>query len=338
MTHLTLLTTLLAFLVIVVGAYVRLSDAGLGCPDWPGCYGHLMVPIDENTDNPLLNIPRAWKEMIHRYLAGGLGMMILIVAIKASLNRKGESLLSLILPWFLVGLVIFQALLGMWTVTIKLHPTIVMAHLIGGLTTVGLLWWFFLKTLDNQRSTDVAKRSLNPHNPARLALTRFALTRFALFALVILIFQILLGGWTSANYASLACPDFPTCHGSLWPPMNFKEAFLLTREVGINYEGGVLGNEARITIHMMHRFGALIVFFILGITAWKGIRHGKKTALSKIGGILLILLITQIALGISNVLFVLSLPVAVAHNAVAALLFLTLILIVFMGLHPSKPL
>lgn len=293
-----LITTILAFIVVVFGAYVRLSNAGLGCPDWPGCYGHWMVPEEHEIDNNLgrpLETQKAWKEMIHRYLAGTLGLLILVLAI---IQRHR------FLSWFLVGLVIFQALLGMWTVTLKLHPLVVMAHLLGGLTTLGLLWWMYLTFFNS------------PQPPLIL--------RGGGLALLVLILQIILGGWTSANYAALACPDFPTCQGYGWPPLNLKEAFFVWHDFGHNYEGGILHNEARMTIHWMHRLGALITFLLLGHLGGKLI---SKTGgvLKKNGIVILCLLVLQIGLGISNVLFHMPLSIAVAHNAVAVLLLLSLI-------------
>ena len=207
--RLALLTSALALVVVVLGAFVRLSDAGLGCPDWPGCYGNIDVPKTEQEvqlandaypDRPV-EAAKAWKEMIHRYFAGALGLLVLIMAILAIRNRHSEKQ-QVYVPVFLVGLIIFQALLGMWTVTIKLNPTIVMSHLMGGLATLSLLWWVSLRQgrLFVQRQSDIGDYS--------------GLRRIALIGLLVVILQIMLGGWTSANYAALHCPDFPTCRGN----------------------------------------------------------------------------------------------------------------------------
>ena len=247
-----LISVLLALCVVVLGAYVRLSHAGLGCPDWPGCYGHLVgVPesgheIDQaNQAYPerAVESDKAWKEVIHRYFAAVLGILILLLAIMAIKNRNDPQQ-PVVLPIVLVGLVIFQALLGMWTVTLLLKPVIVMLHLLGGLLIVALLWWLVLKS--SKHTSSISKNSYM----AALVL-----------GLVLLIGQIVLGGWTSTNYAALACPDFPTCQGEWWPETDFKEAFVFWRGLGQNYEFGVLDNPARTAIHLSHRLFAIVVGF-----------------------------------------------------------------------------
>ncbi|RMD70881.1 MAG: heme A synthase [Gammaproteobacteria bacterium] len=294
--RLALFATFLAFAVVVLGAYVRLSNAGLGCPDWPGCYGKLIVSHEVAADPA-----KAWKEMIHRYLAGTLGLVIFALAFMAWRLRRLPNQ-PLFLPFFLVALVIFQALLGMWTVTLLLKPFVVMAHLLGGMTTLALLAWLSLKPYTF------------PSPPPGLHC-------WAVLGLAILVLQIALGGWTSANYAALACPDFPTCQHQWWPPMDFREAFTLWHEPHINYEGGVLENDARVAIHMMHRLGALVTFLFLGGLAIAAIARGVKG----LGLALLAMVFIQVGLGISNVLLGLPLAVAVAHNAGAALLLLIMV-------------
>jgi cytochrome c oxidase assembly protein subunit 15 len=317
--------TVLALIVIVLGAYVRLSDAGLGCPDWPGCYGNLIVPEQVDATNENLSVrplepAKAWKEMVHRYVASTLGFLILIMAFmartKLSLNNMRGFTTALLV------LVIFQGLLGMWTVTLLLKPVIVMSHLLGGLTILSLLCWTVLRQQSQQGVfASVGHRKLLP-----LAIT----------ALIVLILQISLGGWTSSNYAALACPDFPTCQGVWWPNMDFNEGFILWRGLGIDYEGGVLHGAARTAIHMAHRMGAIITFFTLFYVAIQAIRSGIFQ-LKLTGIITLILLLTQVSLGIANIKFSIPLPVAVAHNGVAALLLLSLVSLLHHCLAENKP-
>lgn len=336
MRTLLILTTCLAFCVVVLGAYVRLSNAGLGCPDWPGCYGKMVVSDSGQAnfpDQPLV-AAKAWKEMAHRYAAGTLALLILAIFMLSFRSGRPSSFASAaadkhgVAPTLLLGVVIFQALLGMWTVTLKLHPLVVMGHLAGGLTTLGLLGWMTMDYLPHVGATHASP-----------------LRRWSRVALILLILQILLGGWTSANYAALACGnDFPTCQMKWWPPMDFRTAFTVWHEIGQNYEFGVLQGPARTAIHMAHRLGALVVFCVVGALGIACVRRrvGAQQAapLRRWGILLLFLLLLQITLGISNAVFLLPLPVAVAHNAVAALLLLVLIAVVKgteQPLHKSTP-
>lgn len=309
----------LALTVIVLGAYVRLTDAGLGCPDWPGCYGRLTVPSEvpevhlQHPDwhNRPLETGKAWREMLHRYLASALGLGIVILAAAATQADLRRALGSSPVVFLLVPLVIFQGLLGMWTVTLLLKPLVVSAHLLGGLATLSLLWWNLL-SVRGQRVSDVPARGL------------FWLARVAVLVLVL---QIFLGGWTSANYAALSCTDFPTCQGLWWPHSNFREAYVLWRGLGINYEFGVLDTPARTAIHLGHRLGALLATLTVGLTAMFAWRSGEPR-LRRLASCILGALALQVCLGIANVLAGLPLPVAVAHNGVAAVLLLTLITLV----------
>lgn len=323
----------LAVVVVVLGAYVRLSHAGLSCPDWPGCYGQILVPADEKEvasanlafpERPL-DAERAWKEMIHRYLAGLLGLAILLMAY-AAYKRRRDPAQQVLIPLMLVLLVVFQALLGMWTVTLLLKPLVVVAHLLGGLITAALCWWVFLR--------HGSAHSAKAWPPARrLKLPR----RLAAIAIVVLLIQIALGGWTSANYAALACVDFPLCQGQLWPDMAFKEGFLPWRGVGQSYEGGVLAADARVAIHVMHRVGALVTFLYLGLVALYLMRSRLSRGLSSAAGVTLTLLVAQVSLGIANVMLYLPLWVAVAHNATAALLLLSTVSVYHRAAPPKMP-
>lgn len=315
-----LISSVLALAVIMLGAWVRLSDAGLGCPDWPGCYGNLTVPVAETEiqsanqaypERPV-EVHKAWKEMIHRYFAGTLGLLILAIATIAVINRK-YALQPLVLPVALLFLVIFQAALGMWTVTLQLKPLIVMAHLLGGFATLSLLWWLLLTTRKTELQYFVGSKNVLP---------------WAVFGVVLLVMQIALGGWTSSNYAALACPDFPTCQGQWWPQTDYREAFVLWRGLGVNYEFGILDHPARTAIHMTHRLGAIVVGSYLLLLGYFTMRttngRSKKAAL-----LMLALLFIQISLGISNIIFHLPLAVAVLHNGVAALLLLSVLNLIY---------
>ncbi len=303
--------TLLALTVVVVGAWVRLTDAGLGCPDWPGCYGQLTVPevlsADALTDPALAARPlepeKAWNEMFHRYLASTLGLIAVALAGLAWANRSDPEQ-PLKVPAALLILVVFQGMLGMWTVTLLLKPIIVVAHLLGGLTTLSLFFW-----LGRFRTAPIwAAQRLRP---------------IALAALAALGLQLFLGGWTSANYAALACPDFPTCQTQWWPAIaDFDEGFVLWRGIGINYEGGILEHPARVAIHFAHRLGAIMAAILIG---WLAVRLMRHPASRADGLVMFAALIAQLSIGIAIVLLGVPLAVAVAHNGVAALLLLTVI-------------
>lgn len=313
--------TLLALIVVMLGAYTRLSDAGLGCPDWPGCYGHLTVPKTsseltqaQQTFQQPVEPAKAWKEMVHRYFAGTVGVLILILFVWGVARKKNHPQQPVFIPTALLLLVIFQAVLGMWTVTWKVQPLIVSSHLLIGMVVTGLLWLL-----------SMASRT---RKPLPMAANEFK--PWAILCLLILFGQLFLGAWTSTNYAAIVCPDFPFCQGSLFPSiMNFHQAFTLWHPIGVNYEGGVLDTAARIAIQMSHRYGAMITGLFLGIFAICLMGSQKEKKLRGIGAVLLVLLIIQIILGIGNVVWSLPLHVAVAHNGFAALLFLTMITVMY---------
>jgi cytochrome c oxidase assembly protein subunit 15 len=306
----------LAIIVIVLGAWVRLSAAGLGCPDWPGCYGHLSASqAAQNMDAIAANFPerpfeyaKAHKEMVHRYFASALGFLILILAGIAIANRK-DAQQPVALPIALVALVIFQGLLGMWTVTLLLKPLIVVMHLLGGLATLSLLTWLASRSPQELESSN---RETGAYSQR--------LGGFAGAALVVLFLQIALGGWTSSNYAALACPDFPTCQNSYWPEMDFVDAFVLWRGLGIDYEGGVLDHPARVAIHFTHRLGAILAALVLGALSVAALRSRNHPRLRGAGATLGLLLLIQLILGPIMVMRALPLDLATAHNGVAALL------------------
>jgi heme a synthase len=313
------MTVAFAFIVIGVGAYVRLEDAGLGCPDWPGCYGQLIgIPeaahekarAEEAFPDKALDAGRARKEMLHRYLAGTLGLLICAIAITAWRTRS-TSRQSPALPFAIVVLVGLQAALGMWTVTLLLKPAIVMLHLLGGMLTLVLLVWLGLRFLQVKPPPARIARSLRPWTAAGMA---------------ILGLQIALGGWVSSNYAGLACPDFPTCHGAWMPPMDFHAGFNMVRELGVTADGVPLRHDALVAIHWSHRIGAVVTALLLGGLAIALLRAKN---LRVFGMLLLVLLGGQIALGIANVAEKLPLGLAVAHNAGAALLLAALVVINF---------
>lgn len=310
--------------VVVLGAYVRLSNAGLGCPDWPGCYGHLTpsgAAADERTATaPLagrpLDVGKAWREMLHRYAAGSLGLLIVCLTAMGIAWRRER----IVPPWFVIALlaiVVFQGVLGMLTVTWQLKPLIVSLHLLFGFTTLSLLWWLVL-TLWMQR------RGAWPRTSALPGRGLIAARRLALLGLIVVGLQIALGGWTSSNYAAIACPDLPTCQGRWWPPADFRSGYVLWGGLGLNYEGGVLDNPARVAIHLTHRFGAVATSLTLLAAVLAALRlRGPRP--SAAAGALLALLAAQLAIGVSMVLLGFPLWLATAHNAGAALLLLAIL-------------
>ena len=307
-----LLAVVLTLTVVILGAYTRLSDAGLGCPDWPGCYGHLAVPASPDAvaraNDAFAHRPvessKAWKEMVHRYAAGLLGLAVLALAVSAWRRGADRRLATGTLL-----LIVFQAALGMWTVTLLLKPVVVMGHLLGGFGVLSLLWLGYL----NARSFVPERRAAPP----------YLLRRLAFMGIVVLVVQIALGGWTSANYAALACPTFPKCMGEWWPPMDMKDGFVLWRGLGVNYEFGVLDSPARVAVHMAHRAWAVVTFLYLGALAIAALRQTGPVRAA--AAVMLLLLLGQVSLGIANVWLSLPLAVAAAHNAVAALLLLALL-------------
>lgn len=370
---LALLGCFFAVFVLGLGAFTRLADAGLGCPDWPACYGHALWPTSEADvsvanqafpDTPVEH-DKTWPEMVHRYLAQGLGYITIALFVLAVKHRKEQQpvkpvsamlgltvLLTIVtaivgviiepyavgtvlvtmlmlayfafkrgvsaqpfkLPAFILVFIILQGLFGMWTVTLKLWPQVVTSHLLGGFTTFSLLWLLTLRLNNShwQVSADKLKQLL-------------AFRRWAIAGLLIVIFQILLGGWTTSNYAAVACPDLPTCQEQWLPTMDFAQGFNIFQSIGPNYLGGVMENEARVAVHFAHRVGAIITtvyLLFLSVLLLKSIAisESKKMAI-----VILLVLTLQVALGLGNIIFNFPVFVAVAHNLVGALLLLTMV-------------
>lgn len=319
---LALFACVIAVIVIALGAFTRLADAGLGCPDWPTCYGHVLWPeTDHEVQKANLAYPgmpvahdKTWPEMIHRYFASSLGLLTLILAamaFKARRNKHPRAALKH--SCILVAIIIMQGLFGMWTVTLKLWPQVVTMHLLGGFATFSLLWLLALR--------------LKGHFWSLLQATWTqcqSLKKFAIAALIMVIIQIALGGWTTSNYAAVACPDLPTCQAQWWPAMDFAKGFNVLQHVGPNYLGGTMTNEARMAIHYSHRLGALATTLILVLLITKLFLMAEKNTQS-IATVLLGVLILQVSLGLANVLLNFPIAVAVAHNLVGALLLISVI-------------
>ncbi|MCE0724813.1 MULTISPECIES: COX15/CtaA family protein [Legionella] len=313
---------LLSLLVVMLGAYTRLTDAGLGCPDWPGCYGQMVLPSAKEklqaaqTQYPQIPIEsrKAWTEMVHRYAAGSLALLIFFICFYVVRKRIQGNDLPWHLPAALIILVLFQAALGMWTVTLKLLPVVVMGHLLGGMLIVACLSRFRLQ-ISSLKGKDLAQ-------------WRFWLRLGA----IIVFLQIALGGWVSSNYAGISCIGFPMCNGVWIPDLHFAQGFNLFSPVGANYQGGLLDHEVRVTIQFIHRLGAIITAaYILVLALWILVRSDfnyLKTA----AVVMLLLVLVQFTLGILNVIYLLPIGVAVAHNGGAALLLATL----FSTLHFTR--
>ena len=305
--NVSLFGILFAFVVIALGAWTRLVDAGLGCPDWPGCYGFVFFPTTEaevalaEQRYPAFpyEIDKAIPEVVHRYFAAALGLLaIFIVYLTHRTEDKQNKRISI----FLLIFICCQGLFGYLTVSLKLLPIIVTTHLFGGFITLCTFFYLYIKNSNLFKNFQIGH-----------------LKNLAMLALFVLVIQIFLGAWTSTNYASLACPDFPTCQGSFIPDMDFSAGFNLAQEVGPNYLYGLLDNEARVAIHYSHRITAIfltIIFLILISKLW-------FSSAAPLASTLGIVLLTQISLGIMNVVYVLPLYIAIAHNLVAALLLLT---------------
>ena len=319
--RLVLVSILLAIIVVSLGAYTRLTHAGLGCPDWPGCYGLLDVPesaeqistAEQAFPNRTVEPEKAWNEMIHRYFAGTLGLLILAIAFLSIKNRNQGT--PVFLPLLILCVVTFQAALGMWTVTMMLMPIIVMAHLLGGFVTLCLLFLLYLR--------------LNPYRVPGGDISVRHYARYGMLGVIILTAQIALGGWTSSNYAALVCTELPICQAGWVEQLTFEDSFDAIPPERDSYEFGHLDHNERVTIHVMHRIGAIIttlylLWFAFTIFTKAHTQFFKHSALG-----LVAVLSTQLILGVSNIWFSLPLSVAVSHNVVAACLMLMLIALTY---------
>jgi len=310
-----LLGIFLAFTVVGLGAWTRLVDAGLGCPDWPGCYGFAIWPMSEmeiSLANELyperkFEIAKAIPEVVHRYFAGSLGLLIVGLFLFSVFSKPRNSFIVKITAT-MTALVLFQSLLGYFTVSLKLWPQVVTAHLLGGFATTTLIFLTYLKlkeiNLETINHFSVSKNTLRVLN----------------IAFPILIVQIILGVWLSSNYAALACSDFPLCKGQVLPDADYVKGLNFAQRIGPDYLGGQLDHQSRVAIHLVHRFGALIVTLYFSFLAYLFAREKNYFISALIGGLLLL----QVALGISNIIYRLPLYVAIAHNLGALFLLLGL--------------
>ncbi len=334
-------TFALTLFLVMMGAWVRLTDAGLGCPDWPGCYGkftplHAAKDIakavaEQGGEHGPVSMGKAWNEMLHRYLASFVGLLILIMAtwsVFKPIPKAGPALARTAsakpatqgwgLPVILLAVVIMQGMFGMWTVTLDLMPIIVTIHLLGGMITFSLLAWLMNRQFALPRYVD--------NEPVG------RLKPWVLASAVVVVAQIILGGWTSTNYAALACPDLPLCQGQVWPPSDFRLGFTILRELGVDPAGNPITFPALTAIHLTHRIGAIFVLCIVAMTAMRAATAGERP----LGRAIAVILIIQLLLGLSNVWFSLPIWVSVLHNGGAAVLLALLVTLNYRVYHARR--
>jgi heme a synthase len=325
-------TFVLTLILIMMGAWVRLTDAGLGCPDWPGCYGkftpigakhHIAQAVaEQGGEHGPVSMGKAWREMAHRYLASFVGLLILIMAAWSFVKRNSGSPAKPAqkwgLPFMLLVVVVMQGLFGMWTVTLDLMPIIVTTHLLGGMLTFSLLAWLCNRQFALPKYVD--------NEPVA------RLKPLAIAAIAAVTLQIFLGGWTSTNYAALACHDLPLCQGSVWPNTDFKNGFSLNRELGEDPAGNPITFPALTAIHLTHRIGALVVLVVVGLLAWRAVKAGERNLGIAVGA----MLVVQLLLGLANIWFRLPLSLAVLHNGGAAVLMSLLVTLNYRVYHAQR--
>ncbi|WP_153101470.1 COX15/CtaA family protein [Paraburkholderia hayleyella] len=313
-------TTFLTLDLVMFGGFTRLTDSGLGCPDWPGCYGTAspfvahaeITAAHQALPSGPVSMTKAWIEMIHRYFAMAIGVLIIAQTVIAWAARWRRQPLH-VSPWWPTGLlllILVQGAFGAWTVTLKLQPAIVTLHLLLGLALLGALGWLAAR--------------LTPLPTPNPDATRWQTA--AWLALALLVVQIALGGWVSTNYAVLACTDFPTCNGYWVPPMNFEQGFHLWRVLGMTGDGEVITQDALVAIHWTHRAFAVVV---LAYLVWFALKLRRFSSLRRLADGVLLIVVIQFVTGLSNIVLQWPLPVAVAHNGGAALLLLLLVMLNF---------
>ena len=310
-----LLGFFLALSVVGLGAWTRLVDAGLGCPDWPGCYGYAIFPMSEaeiSLANELyperkFELAKAVPEVVHRYFAGSLGLLIIGLFLYAVFSKPRNSFIVKITAT-MTALVLFQSLLGYFTVSLKLWPQVVSMHLLGGFATTTLIFLTYLKL-----------REINLGQIDYFSISNSTM-RFLNIAFPVLVVQIILGVWLSSNYAALACPDFPLCKGQILTDADYVKGLNFAQRIGPDYLGGQLDHQSRVAIHLIHRFGALIVTLYFLFLAYLFAKERNYF----ISGLIASLLLLQLVLGVSNIVYRLPLYVAIAHNLGALFLLLGL--------------
>ncbi|MDF3030354.1 MAG: hypothetical protein K0R03_912 [Moraxellaceae bacterium] len=331
LTRLAVISVLVTATVVTLGAWTRLKDAGLGCPDWPTCYGSITVPLSDEAiaraqelypDQPLV-AEKAWPEMIHRHFAKGIGLLCIFMAGFALLAvRRGEKDIPVKHAVFLLALVCLQGAFGAWTVTMKLFPPVVTGHLLFGFATFTTIFLLVIRLSPFLRASGAAVKGLLP---------------LTVLATIVLVLQIALGGWTASNYAATQCTALPVCQEGWLQHLDFVNAFAFHPYTGQSFEFAPhLEWPARMTIHVSHRIGAWITTAVIGLLIVLLMMRGKTLRYRRFAGALALVLLVQVALGVSNVVFYLPLAVAVAHNFVALVLLQVLVALNFSLVQEHK--